>query len=112
MRCPVCKGPMKPLFNGLYCPNDCDRKQPPQSSADAEPHQETDDSVTFVSTGGGWQKISRSAAQAAYSNKKSVRSIHADPDGSIWVTDGAGNRIKITSNGCLNVGEADGGETK
>lgn len=23
--CPVCKGPMKPLFTGSYCPKDCDR---------------------------------------------------------------------------------------
>jgi len=23
--CKDCKGPMKPLFTGFYCPNDCDR---------------------------------------------------------------------------------------
>ena len=25
MNCDVCKGPMKPLFTGHFCPNDCDR---------------------------------------------------------------------------------------
>ena len=25
MICDVCKGPMKPLFTGHFCPNDCDR---------------------------------------------------------------------------------------
>jgi hypothetical protein len=23
--CPACKGPMKPLFTGFFCPKDCDR---------------------------------------------------------------------------------------
>ena len=23
--CPVCNGPMKPLFTSMYCPADCDR---------------------------------------------------------------------------------------
>jgi hypothetical protein len=27
MNCPICKGLLKPLFNGLYCPKDCDRPQ-------------------------------------------------------------------------------------
>jgi hypothetical protein len=26
VNCIVCKGPMKPLFSGSFCPNDCDRK--------------------------------------------------------------------------------------
>ena len=23
-KCPVCRGPMKPLFQGFFCPNECD----------------------------------------------------------------------------------------
>jgi hypothetical protein len=26
VNCIVCKGPMKPLFSGSFCPNDCDRR--------------------------------------------------------------------------------------
>lgn len=27
MECPTCGAPMRPLFVGEYCPNDCDRKR-------------------------------------------------------------------------------------
>lgn len=28
--CPTCSGPMKPLFQSFFCPQDCDRKPPPE----------------------------------------------------------------------------------
>lgn len=32
MICPVCSGPMKPLFTGFFCPKDCDRAAPSTGS--------------------------------------------------------------------------------
>ena len=28
MRCSVCNSEMQPLLTGMFCPNDCDRKEP------------------------------------------------------------------------------------
>jgi len=34
MQCPDCKGEMKPLFSGMYCPRECDL--PPEKRTKAE----------------------------------------------------------------------------
>lgn len=38
LTCPTCKGHMKPLFTGFFCPNDCDRTPRPLKSTDAFIH--------------------------------------------------------------------------
>lgn len=32
MTCITCQSPMKPLFTGFFCPNDCDRKKTDEQS--------------------------------------------------------------------------------
>jgi hypothetical protein len=40
--CPACKGPMKPLFTGFYCPKDCDRPFMRKEQIDKEIKQAQD----------------------------------------------------------------------
>lgn len=46
-KCPECKGPMKPLFSGYYCPLDCDKPEvlaarKAKAAAEAEEAEEKD----------------------------------------------------------------------
>lgn len=43
-KCPVCGGPMKPLFQSTFCPRDCDRKSKKEAWVDVSV-----DDLVFVS---------------------------------------------------------------
>ena len=65
MNCPVCKGPMKPLFNGLFCPRDCDRRPRQTSGSLSLQHDGLDywavdcdgNRVRITDSGGLWIEI-------------------------------------------------------
>lgn len=58
--CPVCNGPMKPLFTGSFCPKDCDR--PNHKAAEiavaqdliAKPKAWVTANANVIPWGGGW----------------------------------------------------------
>lgn len=89
--CPICRGAMKVLFTGWYCPNDCDKK----AVADTEPTGTTGNDIPPIV----WQIVNIPPSPQLLTGKFSVNPTHMQGPRHVFVTSAGDFVATATPNG-------------